>query len=66
MLIFTEFADTARYLRSIYQLRAYPIVGQMDSASQTNRADMIQRFSPYYNGETALKLDQPAKRKFGS
>ena len=50
VLIFTEFADTARYLNR--QLSQAGIVGvaQVDSATKGNRADVIQQFSPYYNG----------------
>ena len=56
MLIFTEFADTARYLHR--QLLGAGIEGteQVDSASKKNRADVIQRFSPYYNGLTSMDL----------
>jgi len=50
VLLFTEFADTARYVRG--QLEKAGIVGvaQVDSATKGNRADVIQRYSPYYNG----------------
>jgi superfamily II DNA or RNA helicase len=56
ILIFTEFADTARYLK--YQLDNAGIkrVGQVDSTTQGNRADIIQRFSPYYNSMTSAML----------
>jgi len=59
VLIFTEFADTARYL--LRQLREAGIEGvaQIDSATKGRRDTVIQRFSPYYNGKTsaALKAD---------
>lgn len=57
VLIFTEFADTARYLKQ--QLIAADIdgVGQVDGATKGNRADIIQRFSPYYNGKTSEALE---------
>jgi superfamily II DNA/RNA helicase len=57
VLIFTEFADTARYLFA--QLRAAGIVGaaQIDSGSKANRADVIRRFSPYYNGSSSSDLE---------
>jgi superfamily II DNA or RNA helicase len=56
ILIFTEFADTARYL--FQQLKAAGIDGiaQVDSATKTNRADILQRFSPYYNGTNSATL----------
>ena len=50
MLIFTEFADTARYLKRQLDEAGIEGVEQVDSATQANRADVIQRFSPYYNG----------------
>ncbi|MEZ4379520.1 MAG: helicase-related protein [Gemmatimonadales bacterium] len=56
VLIFTEFADTARYLRN--QLKAAGIdgVGQVDSATKTDRAEIIKRFAPYYNGSDSQTL----------
>ena len=46
ILIFTEFADTARYLYSQIVDAGAEHVEQVDSASKKNRADVIQRFSP--------------------
>jgi ERCC4-like helicases len=56
VLIFTEFADTARYL--LRQLREAGIEGvaQIDSATKGHRDAVIQRFSPYYNGKTSAAL----------
>lgn len=56
VLIFTEFADTARYVAS--QLSASGIEGvfQLDSGTKTNRAEVIKRFSPYYNGSSSSEL----------
>src|ERR1022692_1750130 len=56
ILIFTEFADTARYL--FRQLTEAGIAGiaQVDSATKGNRRDILQRFSPYYNGTNSAKL----------
>ncbi len=56
VLIFTEFADTARYLK--LQLEQADINGlaQVDSATKTSRADVIQRFSPYYNGTSSAEI----------
>ncbi len=61
VLIFTEFADTARYL--IRQLDKAHIDGveQVDSATKGSRADIIQRFSPYYNGMTSEALRQKGR-----
>lgn len=56
VLIFTEFADTARYLDR--QLREAGIQGvaQIDSATKGRRDTVIQRFSPYYNGKTSAAI----------
>ena len=56
VLIFTEFADTARYLR--HQLRQAGVEGieQIDGSSKLNRASVIRRFSPYYNDSSPARL----------
>jgi superfamily II DNA/RNA helicase len=56
ILIFTEFADTARYLKRQLDAAEIDGVAQVDSATKTSRADIIQRFSPYYNGRTSATL----------
>jgi len=56
VLIFTEYADTARYLK--YHIVAENIKGveQVDSTTQRNRADVIRCFAPYYNGSSSEEL----------
>ena len=56
VLIFSEYADTARYLDR--QLREAGIDGveQIDSATKRNRSEVIQRFAPYYNESSSGKL----------
>jgi len=56
VLIFTEFADTARYLKQQLAAAGIAGVGQVDSATKGNRADIIRRFAPYYNGSTSAAL----------
>jgi hypothetical protein len=56
VLIFTEFADTARYLKRQLDQASIDGVAQVDSATKGNRAYVIQRFSPYYNGTTSAAL----------
>ena len=56
VLIFTEFADTARYLKSHLTAAGIDGVAQVDSATKSNRADVIRRFSPYYNGSSSPAL----------
>ena len=56
VLIFTEFADTARYLKSQFDKAGIDSVAQVDSATKTDRAVIIQRFSPYYNEMSSAAL----------
>ena len=56
VLIFTEFAHTARYLKRQLGDSGIEGVAQMDSASKSNRAEVIQRFSPFYNGSSSSAL----------
>ena len=58
VLIFTEFAETARYLKQ--QLDAAKIGGvdQVDSGTKGDRGDILRRFAPYYNGSSSGKLTE--------
>ena len=56
ILIFTEFADTARYLKRHVDEAGIGGVEQVDSGTKRNRADVIQRFAPYYNGLSSPEL----------
>jgi hypothetical protein len=63
VLIFTEFADTARYLRN--QLRDAGIDGvdQVDSNTKLSRGEVIRRFAPYYNGSSSGELAASGARE---
>jgi hypothetical protein len=61
VLIFTEFADTARYLKRQLEQAGIDGVGQVDSATKANRADVIQRFAPYYNGQSSFALAETGR-----
>jgi len=56
VLIFTEFADTARYLKRQLDLAEIDGVEQVDGSTKGNRAHTIQRFAPYYNGTSSAQL----------
>ncbi len=60
VLIFSEFSDTARYLKE--QLVAGGIEGveQVDSSTK-NRAHAIRCFAPYYNGSSSPELAAAGK-----
>ncbi len=53
VLVFTEFADTARYLKRQLDSAGIDGLDQLDGASRRDRADAIRRFSPYYNGSSS-------------
>jgi superfamily II DNA or RNA helicase len=58
VLIFTEFADTARYLKRELERAGINGVGQVDSGTKAKRADVIKQFSPYYNNSSSSQLEQ--------
>jgi len=54
VILFTEFADTARYLERELKQAAIPGVYRIDGgSSQKQRSDVIHRFAPYYNGSSS-------------
>lgn len=64
VIIFTEFADTARYLEQ--QLTNAGITGifRIDGgSSQKQRSDIIHRFAPYYNGSSSAELTAAGKKE---
>ncbi len=56
VIIFTEFADTARYLEQ--QLKANDIEGleRVDGGTSGKRYDIVKRFAPYYNDMSSSEL----------
>ena len=56
VLIFTEFADTARYLERQLKAEGFEDVFAVDSGTKLNRAKVICRFAPYYNGSSSGEL----------
>jgi len=56
VLIFTEFAETARYLKRELAAAGIDGVDQIDGGTKTDRGEMIRRFAPYYNGASAAGL----------
>ena len=63
ILIFTEFADTARYLKRHLDEAGIEGVEQVDSATKKNRSDVIQRFAPYYNGLSSPELAEQGREE---
>lgn len=56
VLIFSEYMATARYLSSELTRAGVDGVDEVDSAVKRDRGDIIQQFSPYYNGVTSGEL----------
>ncbi len=56
VLIFTEFADTARYLKANLEEQGIDGLAQIDSCTKTDRAVVVRRFSPYYNRSSPTEL----------
>ena len=63
VLVFTEFAHTARYLKRELNNAGIQGVVQLDSASKVNRAEVIQRFSPFYNGSSSAALSDSGREE---
>jgi superfamily II DNA or RNA helicase len=57
VLVFTEFADTAHYLREQLEQRGIERVDQVDSTTKKDRGEIIRQFSPYYNGSSSGELE---------
>ncbi len=63
VLVFTEFADTARYLKRQLDEAGINGVAQLDSASKGNRAQVIRRFSPFYNGSSSAEVKDAGQQE---
>jgi len=61
VLIFSEFADTARYLKRQLNDQGIEGVDEIDSASKRDRGDAIRCFAPYYNGASSGELAEKQK-----
>jgi superfamily II DNA or RNA helicase len=57
VLIFTEFAHTARYLKRELHSASISGLEQIDGSSVSNRQTVIKRFSPYYNESSVSQLE---------
>ena len=56
VLIFTEYVDTARYLRQELERAGIGPLDEVDSHTKRNRSSIIHHFSPYYNDSSSAKL----------
>ena len=63
VLVFSEFAETARYLRRELQAVGIEGVDEIDSMTKKNRSEVICRFAPYYNGTTSAELAEQKEQE---
>ncbi len=63
VLIFSEFADTARYVAGELKKAGITGVDQIDSATKKDRSAVIRRFAPYYNGCSSAKLEAAGEKE---
>jgi superfamily II DNA or RNA helicase len=54
VLVFTEFADTARYLHKRLVQDGVEDVDRLDGSRNNDRLKMIQRFAPFYNNQNSV------------
>lgn len=63
VLIFSEFMDTARYLKRELIEAGIDGVDEIDSGTKADRGEVITRFSPYYNGSSSAALAEEGKQE---
>jgi len=56
VLIFSEYAETARYLKKQLILAGIQGVEEIDSGRKIDRSSVLRRFAPYYNGSSSREL----------
>lgn len=56
VIVFTEFADTARYLEKHLKLAGIDGIARIDGGSSGLRYDAVRRFAPYYNSTSSSGL----------
>ena len=63
ILIFSEFAHTARYLKRELLSAGIEGLEQIDGSSVANRQTVIKRFSPYYNESSVSQLEAEGEKE---
>ena len=65
VLIFTEFMDTARYLKEQLEANGITDVDEVDSRTrdELDRGRIIQRFAPYYNESSSKALADAGEKE---
>ena len=63
-ILFTEFADTARYLEQQLTQAGIDGICRIDGgSSQKQRSDVIRRFAPYYNESSSAEIAAEGKQE---
>lgn len=63
VIIFTEFASTAKYLQRELTKATIPGVDEIDSSYKGDRSDVIRQFAPYYNRSSSGELAAESKQE---
>ncbi|MEA3396003.1 MAG: helicase-related protein, partial [Chloroflexota bacterium] len=63
VLIFTEYLDTARYLKEHLAAAGIDPLDEVDSMTRRSRSDIIRAFSPYYNESSSAELAAGGKQE---
>lgn len=63
VLIFTEFADTAKYIAAELKDAGIKDVDQIDSSTKNARSEVLERFAPYYNGKSSEELKAAGQKE---
>ena len=63
VLVFTEYADTARYIENQVKQSGIDGVERVDGGTAKNRLDIVQRFAPFYNGQSSDELEQAGRKE---
>ncbi|HNT34985.1 MAG TPA: helicase-related protein, partial [bacterium] len=63
VLVFTEFADTAHYLKQQLKEAGIDGVFQIDSGTKGDRSSILERFAPYYNGTSSAEIEARGEKE---
>jgi superfamily II DNA or RNA helicase len=63
VIIFSEFMSTTRYLHRELEAAGIKGVGEIDSESKRDRAEVIREFSPYYNDSSSPELAEQGREE---
>jgi superfamily II DNA or RNA helicase len=63
VLIFTEYKDTATYLKDQLEQAGVEGIDEIDSTVKRDRGEMIREFAPYYNGTSSSELADAGQKE---